>query len=485
MLSRGRVAAVAAFVWAGVIVVGPLLVAIDAAWPFELVDVERVALLRAAGRGVGWASVLASVSVAIGALLARSVGPLPCLALLLIGRAILAHAVLAMGLRPGALAAGVALVGDLAPFAALIVWLRLHTRPRALIEAAADLGAPWWLRLREIEWPHMRPALAAAWLWGCLQTLGDVIAFELAGGGHSYTPGLLIRDAWVREEAPDRALVAVLVLVVLSLICAWAITRELTGAARADWRPMPTPRWLTMLGVLVLACLLATPLWLLLGEHPSGFSAADRSLADATLRSVGLGAAVAGIACVAGFALALASRSRGQQVGAALLLPLAIPPSVLGLLLLETGTRVGLEPGLSLTLLALLGPALALAFVAARLLTAVIPTSLIECAADLGADAATRLRLVWLPLGRGALLIGFVIAFAWVLGQAEIPGFTTGPGQHTLAVDLTIHARAGAMALVRRWSTLVLLAAVLASTLAAVLVRRSDRPTPKTRPHAT
>src|SRR5690606_29609075 len=113
----------------------------------------------------------------------------------------------------------------------------------------------------------------------------------------------------------------------------------------------------------------------------------------------------------AGFALALASRSRGQQVGAALLLPLAIPPSVLGLLLLETGTRVGLEPGLSLTLLALLGPALALAFVAARLLTAVIPTSLIECAADLGADAATRLRLVWLPLGRGALLIGFVIAF--------------------------------------------------------------------------
>jgi ABC-type spermidine/putrescine transport system permease subunit II len=61
--------------------------------------------------------------------------------------------------------------------------------------------------------------------------------------------------------------------------------------------------------------------------------------------------------------------------------------------------------------------------------------------------------------------------FAWVLAQAAIPAFTSGPGGDTLAVALTVYARAGAMAVVRRWS----LIAVFVALACVVLIERSTR----------
>ncbi|WP_165704008.1 ABC transporter permease subunit [Enhygromyxa salina] len=463
-----------AFVWLTLVVLLPLGLLVDAAWPFELRGVERAAIARVLLRGLGLSAIAAILSGALGLLLAQTVTPVVLLALLLVSRSVVAHAVLALGLTPGSLAAVVTLIIDVLPFAALVLGLRLRTRPLALIEAARDLGAGPLARAREIEWPHLRPAMLVACTWAFLQGLGDELAFEIAGGGHAYTPGLLIRDALIREQAPARAAVCVVVLIALALPCAWLITRELTAAQRSDWREVPAaPAWVRVAGHSVLALLLIAPVALVVGEHPVGLGPTDRLLAGLFVRSLGIAGVVAALATSAGFGLALASRQvpHPAWIGVAVLAPLAIPPSIHGLLTLGAGTALGLAPGPTLTVVAMLGPALALGFVTARLMTVVIPRALIDAAIDLGASVGERLRLVWLPLARPALIVAGVLTLAWVLGQAAIPAFTSGPGGDTLAVALTIHARAGSIALVRRWSLVLVLVPVLAVLTARALAR--------------
>ncbi|EDM76321.1 hypothetical protein PPSIR1_18482 [Plesiocystis pacifica SIR-1] len=225
-------------------VVAPLLVLGELADPFELADYERAAVARAWSRGLLLALGVATLSAALAVPLARAASPLALLGLLLVSRSHLAMGVLALGLAPGPGAATLTLVLDSLPLAALLVGLRLRTRPRARIDAAADLGASWLERAWTFELPHLAPALLAAWSWALLQGLGDVVAFELAGGGHSYTPGLLIRDALLREQAGARALAGVLGILVVALPCAWMVAGELEGfeahARRGELAPRTT-----------------------------------------------------------------------------------------------------------------------------------------------------------------------------------------------------------------------------------------------------
>lgn len=462
--------------WFVLVVVAPLAALIDLAWPITLTPIERAVLGRSAARSLGLALAIAGATTLLAVPLAATIPPILLLASLLLGRFVVAHGILALGFAPGPGAAALALIADLAPFAALLVLLRLRTRPTALLEAAADLGAGAWTRAWQIEWPHCRPALLAAFVWALLQALADVISFELAGGGHSYTLGLLIRDGLIRDGAPDRALIGVLVLLIAALPCAAAIARELSHAEQARAHPHERPSaWLRALGWLGFAAILLGPVLLLTGPHPKGIGPADHALVELLGRTLALAAIVAVLAGAAGFGLAIATRRRSASVLPMIMLltPLAIPPSVLGMLSLAAATRVGWPPGFGLTLAALLGPALALGLIAARVLITTIPATLLEAAADLGADSRDRLRLVWLPLGRPALIVAAAVVFAWVIGQAAIPAFTSGPGGDTLAVALTIHARAGAMELVRRWSTVLVIAALACVQVIVRVTRRS------------
>jgi ABC-type spermidine/putrescine transport system permease subunit II len=466
---------VLALVYFALVVVAPLAALIDLAWPVSLTPIECEALQRGAMRSLGLAVAVASATTMLAVLLARTIPPVLLLGSLLLGRFVVAHGVLALGLAPGAVAGSMALVVDLAPFAAMIVLLRLRTRPIALLEAAADLGAAPWTRAWQVDWPHLRPALLATFVWVLLQALADVIAFELAGGGHAYTLGLLIRDALIRDDAPDRALVAVVMLLVLALPCAVAIARELTHAEQATVALAPAPAWMRTLGWGSFVAILLGPALLLSGAHPRGFGPSDVQLAELFGRTLAIAGVVAVIASAAGFGLAILARRLGARsvpLTVAVLAPLAIPPSVLGLLILAAATRVGWPPGVALTIAALLGPAVALGFIAARVLISAIPTALLDAAADLGASGRDRMRLVWLPLGRPALIVAAVVVLAWVIGQAAIPAFTSGPGGDTLAVALTIHARAGAMELVRRWSLVLVVAAIVGAIAVERVARR-------------
>jgi ABC-type spermidine/putrescine transport system permease subunit II len=450
----------------------PLAAAVELAQGSVLSRGEWAAIMSAWRSGLVACVIAATLATGIAVLLARVVHPLALLALLLISRASEAQGVLAWGVAPGGPAAVLTLVVDLAPLAALVVLLRLQTRPVELLEAAADLGAGAWMRARTIAWPHLRPAMGVAFVWALLEGLGDTLAFELAGGGKAYAPGLLLRDAMLHEFAPARALVVLLGLLLVALPCAWLLAGELRLADGASWRPLPRASTrLRVAGWVVFTLLASVPARLLLGAHPDGFAAHDMLLGRLLVRTLGLAVVIATLASVLGSLLALLSRAHagfGARLSATLLvLPIAIPASVYGLLALAVGGEVGLRPGPLLTTLALLPSALALAFLVARVLGSVVPTRLLDVAADLGAGPLERLRLIWLPLGRPALAAAAAIVFAWVLGQATIPAFTSGPGGDTLAVGLTVMARGGSLAIVRRWA----LVSVLVPILAILLVR--------------
>ncbi len=466
--------------WLLLTVVLPLLSALEWAGSLALDDAQWQALGRAWMRGTTLALVVAAISTALAGLLARSVPPLVLLSLLLVSRAIEALGVLAWGIAPGGLAAGLTLVVDLAPLAALVVLLRLQTRPLELLESAADLGAGPWFRARTIAWPHLRPAFAVAFVWALLEVLGDAVALEIAGGGKLYTPGLLIRDALIQEFAPARAVVGLLGLLIVALPCAWLLAGELRRAESASFRPLPpAPRPLRALGLASFAALAAIPLALIVGEHPVGLGPRDFMLARLLGQTTLIAGSVALLAALLGFAAAIALGPASSRVAVGVLvLPLALPASVFGLLALSVASSLGLSPGTTLTLLALLPQALALGFLVARVLSSVVPRVLIDAAADLGASGLDRLRLIWLPLGRPAMWISFAVVFTWVLGQAATPAFTSGPGGDTLALGLAIMARGGSLAIVRRWALVIVvvpIALVGLVALARALERRRRR----------
>ena len=465
-------------IWLLAALVLPLLAAVELARGSELSGGEWAAIVAAWRQGLVACVTAAAIATALAVLLAAVVHPLALLALLLISRASEAQGVLSWGLAPGAPAAVLALVVDLAPLAALVVLLRMQTRPLALLEAAADLGAGAWTRAWTIAWPHLRPAVLVAFVWALLEGLGDTLAFELAGGGKTYAPGLLLRDAMVHEFAPARALAVLWCLLAVALPCAWLLAGELRLAEGASFRSPPAwmaaSRTVRVAGWVAFGLLASVPARLLIGEHPTGFASNDMLLARLLARSLGLAGLVAVIAASLGSLLAVLARGGsgvGARVSATLLvLPIAIPASVYGLLALAVGVELGLQPGPSLTMLALLPSSLALAFLVARVLGSIVPTAMLHAAADLGAGPLARLRMVWLPLGRPAIVAAAAIVFAWVLGQATIPAFTSGPGGDTLAVGLTIMARGGSLPLVRRWAFVSMIVPILAVVLVRVLV---------------
>lgn len=406
----------------------------------------EAAVLRSTGRALALGLGLGLGATALAYPIARAV-PAP----LLVGAVMVtptarALGVLGLGLAPGTTAAALALGAGAMPLAALVVRLRLQARPKRWLEAAADLGASGWARAWWIERPHLRPALATAAAWVTLQVLGDVTVMRLAGGGMVYGPGLLARDALLRDGGPGRALLVVLVLLGVALVVAARLAHDLRAVpggtsraftpARGVLRGLGWGLWIASLAPLVglVPGILATP---------STARGAQRllSLVPSTLM---LALGVSLVAVVVAFGLVLSLRRRSPWAPTvALLLPLALPPSVLGSLWLGAAARLGLEPGDLLTAIALLPAAVALAYLAGLLLLRAVPASLPAAAADLGAGPGARLALVWWPLARAALVVTALLTLAWIVGEPSIPAFTAGPGGSTLAMGLEVLAHSG------------------------------------------
>jgi ABC-type spermidine/putrescine transport system permease subunit II len=431
-------------------------------------------------RALGLAAAVAAVAAALAYPVARATSPAALAVLVLVAPLARALGVLGLGLAPGPGAVLLAQCAGAVPLAALVVQLRLRGRPRAWLEAAADLGAGPWRRFVAVELPVVLPALALAGGWASLWALGDVTTLELAGGGKVYTLALLLRDAVLSDDNPRRAAAIVAAMLAVALPCALAIARGLAGLAGESapgGSPPPGPG-LRALG-LAGAGLSALPLVGLLRHLSFETGGTATPLLRGLLAySLTLTLACGLVAAALGFALALArrpTRGRRDPVGALVLLPLAVPPVVYGALMLTTARALGLRPGPWPTLLGLLPMQVALAHAGAVLAVAAVQREVVDAARDLGAGATTRLARVWWPLLAPAGVSLTLVGFAHALADASVPAFTAGPGGSTLAVGMAVVARGGEVGVVPRWALGLSLAPVAAVALAGWLWRRPGR----------
>lgn len=426
---------------------------------------ELAVLAEIAGASALQILALTLVAVALAYPLARA-APAPwLLACVLIAPLARSIGALHLGLPPGTGAfAWARLAGDL-PLAALLVQLRLRSRPPGLLDAAADLGAGPLRRFWAVEWPHLRPALALAAVLVLLLGLGDATTAAIAGGGKRYTLALALREALLVDGQPRRAAILAAIFVAIAIPCAVGLARGLRAAARgrAGGAQRPALGGLALLLVCgapaaaLLAPALAEPLGpgdaLLLAQVP------------ATLASAGIAAV---IAAAIGGAAGLGLRARW---GPAFVLPLALPPAVHGAAWLALGPRLGLGPGAALTVLALLPGQIAIAYAGAVLASAGAER-LADGARDLGADLWARVRWLWWPRFAPTLAALALVAFAYAVGDAGASAFTSGPGGSTLAVGLEIVHRGPEVGVVPRWSLGLAVLPVALCGLALRLRRR-------------
>ncbi len=445
-----------------------------ALWSVELGEWpdDPMPLARAFGRGLAMGLGVAGVALAMAWPLARAVPTPVLLGWALVGSLPRSLGALALGLPPGLAAVAVALLAGAVPWTALLVQVRMSSRPRAWIEAAADLGASPWQRFVRIDLPFARPALAIAATWTVLQSLGDATTYELAGGGKVYTPALLLRDALLEDDDAALVSIALAVSTAAALPAAWALTAVLARALGGGRElVVPPSRRLQAIG-LGLALLAALPIVALVLPALAPFGPGDAVLAGKLGPTFAVVGASAAIGTAIGAVCAIGLRRGRAAVFALLLLPAVLPPIVYGVTALELGDRLGLGPGLVLTVIGLAPTCVALAFTVLVVARPRVPAVLVEAAADLGATTAMRVRRIWAPLLGPAAVAALVLAGAWAVNDAALVAFTSGPGGSTLAVAMTIVARGAQSAVVPRWALVQVAFAVGSVALARWLLAR-------------
>ena len=165
----------------------------------------------------------------------------------------------------------------------------------------------------------------------------------------------------------------------------------------------------------------------------------DGVLLDALVNSLIVSPIAATIACVIGFMAAYCLNRfvfRGRKLLAIMLvLPILIPPLILGVALLGLFSRLGLHDELYSVIIAhsLVFTAPALAIIQLRL--AQMPAALEEAAWDLGANEWKAIWRVVIPWALPGILGGWLLAFTFSFDEFVIAWFVSGFDQ-TLPVAI-------------------------------------------------
>jgi spermidine/putrescine transport system permease protein len=118
----------------------------------------------------------------------------------------------------------VGLVYGYLPFAVLPLFSNLDRLDKALLEAAADLGATPWETIRHVVLPLCAPGLRAAAVLVFIPCLGAYLTPDLLGGGKSIMIGNLIQNQfttardWPFGAAVSLALMALVMILLTSLL---------------------------------------------------------------------------------------------------------------------------------------------------------------------------------------------------------------------------------------------------------------------------
>ncbi len=118
----------------------------------------------------------------------------------------------------------VGLVYGYLPFAVLPLFSNLDRLDKALLEAAADLGATPWETIRHVVLPLCAPGMRAAGVLVFIPCLGAYLTPDLLGGGKSIMIGNLIQNQfttardWPFGAAVSLALMALVMVLLTALL---------------------------------------------------------------------------------------------------------------------------------------------------------------------------------------------------------------------------------------------------------------------------
>jgi thiamine transport system permease protein len=341
----------------------------------------------------------------------------------------------------------------------------------ALADAARTMGATPWQVFREVTWPLLRPAVAAASSIVFLFTFTSFGVVLILGGVRNRTIEVEIYDQTARFLRLDVAAgLAVLQLVFVVVVLAWfARTQERRAvalrpaAAAANARPIVgwRARLFVAANFVVMGLLLALPLVVLVlrSVRPPGGgwgtdfyealsttrrgSTAFVAPVDAIANSLVFALAATVLAVVLGgmaaWAIASGRRVRSwRYVDVALMVPLGTSAVTVGFGFLIALDEPPLDLRDSLWLIPIAHAVVALPFVVRLLVPALraIDPRLREAAAVLGAPPRRAWREVDLPIVGRALAAAAGFAFAVSLGEFGATVFLAQVDRPTLPVAI-------------------------------------------------
>jgi putrescine transport system permease protein len=119
------------------------------------------------------------------------------------------------------------------PFIVLPLYARLSQLDPALLEAAADLGAPPWRSFLRVTLPLSMPGVWAGVLLVFVPAVGEYVIPELLGGPQAQLIGrVLWAEFFQNSDWPTAASVAVALVVVLLLVPGAVVTSLRRSLAR-------------------------------------------------------------------------------------------------------------------------------------------------------------------------------------------------------------------------------------------------------------
>jgi putrescine transport system permease protein len=110
----------------------------------------------------------------------------------------------------------VAIVYSYLPFMILPLYSNLEKHDAALLEAAADLGAPPWKVFLRVTWPLSIPGVVAGALLVFIPAVGEYVIPSLLGSANQIMIGRVLSDEFFENrDWPVASAVAILILIVL------------------------------------------------------------------------------------------------------------------------------------------------------------------------------------------------------------------------------------------------------------------------------
>ena len=398
----------------------------------------------------------------------------------------------------GWFAVGLALVQVFLPYMVLSLYDVLEGRDHRLAEAADGLGAGPATRFLRITLPLSLPGLRAGLVVVFLLASTAYVSATLVGGKKVLVSGMMVLREGIENLNYPLAAALAMLMMLAAILATLLIGAAIRGAPpwlalRAPGRPfLPPPalaRALDVAGPWIGRALLVLSLLLLLfplllvvvasvNDTPQATVARflgftwrwyamvfenGRYLADAwTSAQLALATTLVSLllALPAAFVLARGRFTFREQLGAVLMLPLALPGIAVGLgmlRLLQWFTALPAFLGLLLVHVVLVMP-----FVLALLRASVagLDREQEEAAAGLGASRARILWRVTLPQLAPAITVACLIGFLMSFGEVTVTAFLTTARMQTLPVRIYAEASFSLQNTVNAVSTLIILVTV-------------------------